>query len=129
MNTQVNNFDFYYFDDGWGQYVDIELNYSAYVSRPFPLHFSTSKPIKPSPMSVQVPLNSQFKNYNYVINKKLMPIIETHNNVDYYDDVEKNDVEEILKKIQEKDEVGYNLNIFTFIKITFVTIVGLFCVS
>jgi fructose-bisphosphate aldolase class 1 len=80
-------------------------------------------------MSVQVPLNSQFKNYNYVINKKLMPIIETHNNVDYYDDVEKNDVEEILKKIQEKDEVGYNLNIFTFIKITFVTIVGLFCIS
>lgn len=62
MNKQVDNFEFYYFDDEWGQYVDIELNYPTYVSRPFP--FSTSKPKNPTPMLIQAPLYSQFKNYN-----------------------------------------------------------------
>jgi hypothetical protein len=62
MNTQVNNSEFCYFDDEWGQYVDIELNYSTYISRPFP--FSTSKPKNPISMSIQVPLYSQFKNYS-----------------------------------------------------------------
>jgi len=64
MNTQVNIFE-YYSDDEWGQYVDIELNYSTYISRPFP--FSTSKPKKTMPVLKPLPLSSQFKNYSYDI--------------------------------------------------------------
>ena len=62
MNKQINNSEICYFYDEWGQYVDIELNYPTYVSRPFP--FSTSKPKNPTPMLIPAPLYSQFKSYN-----------------------------------------------------------------
>lgn len=72
MNTP--NFDFYYFDDAWGQYVDIELNYPAYISGPFPFSTSNRKKtmpvLKPKNLTLapnQVPISSQFKNYSYDI--------------------------------------------------------------
>ena len=106
MNNQLQNtFKPYHIGNGWGEFVDIEI-YGDDINR-----------------------------------QKLIPIIETYDEydaVDYYNDVKNDDIE---KKIQEKDEASYNfekinknvlnfvvnLDIVTFITITFVTVAG-FCI-
>ena len=82
------------------------------------------------------------ENYTYDSNNKnLLPIIETHShvNTDEYDtlDYHNNDIEKILKKIDDKfksDNIGYNdysdlifkADFITFITVSIATCVGFF---
>jgi hypothetical protein len=126
MNRQINNSEFCYFnDDEWGQYVDIEI-YKDDINR-----------------QKLIPIIETYD--------------DEYDAVDYYNDVKKDDayiekkdfkkddIEELFKKIekkiQEKHDTGcnfekinkdflnfvVNLDIVTFITITFVTVAG-FCI-
>ena len=126
MNRQINNSEFCYFnDDEWGQYVDIEI-YKDDINR-----------------QKLIPIIETYD--------------DEYDAVDYYNDVKKDDayiekkdfkkddIEELFKKIekkiQEKHDTGcnfekinkdflnfvVNLDILTFITITFVTVAG-FCI-
>jgi transcriptional regulator NrdR family protein len=126
MNRQINNSEFCYFnDDEWGQYVDIEI-YKDDINR-----------------QKLIPIIETYD--------------DEYDAVDYYNDVKKDDayiekkdfkkddIEELFKKIekkiQEKHDIGcnfekinkdffnfvVNLDIVTFITITFVTVAG-FCI-
>jgi len=115
MNREVNTFEHYYFDDEWGQFVDIEKNYPTYISGSFP--FSTSKPIKnPTPMQVpmQVPMSSQFKNYNFDIEAN-------------YSD-EKKEYNKFTEKNINLKGLKSNINVSTCITVSIVTYVLLFIV-
>ena len=126
MNRQINNSEFCYFnDDEWGQYVDIEI-YKDDINR-----------------QKLIPIIETYD--------------DEYDAVDYYNDVKKDDayiekkdfkkddIEELFKKIekkiQEKHDTGcnfekinkeilnfvVNLDVVTFITITFVTVAG-FCI-
>lgn len=109
MNTQLNNFDFYYSDDEWGQYVDIEKNYPTYISRPFP--FSTSKTIK-NLVPMPATMSSRFKNYNYDIEANYPE--------------EKKEYNKITEKNINLKGLKSNINISTCITVTIITYVLLF---
>ena len=113
MNTQVNNLEFCYFDDSWGQYVDIEKNYPIYISRPFP--FSTSKPKSPIVMPMPVPMSSQFKNYSYDIEANYPEKKKEYNKF-----TEKN------INFQDFKNFKANINITTCITVSIITYIILF---
>jgi hypothetical protein len=125
MNRQINNYEFCYFnDDEWGQYVDIEI-YGDNINR---------QKLRP-----------------------IIESYHEYDAVDYYNDIKKDieqpfkkiekkdDIEELFKKIEiefekkhdtgcnfekiNKDVLNFvvNLDILTFITITFVTVAG-FCI-
>lgn len=125
MNNQLQNtFKPYHIGNGWGGFVDIEI-----------YDDNNNKKL--------IPIIETYDDDEY-------------DAVDYYNDIKKDynekkdiekkdDIEELFKKIekkiQEKDDVGYNfekinknvlnfvvnLDIITFVTITFVTVAG-FCI-
>ena len=114
MNKQVNNFEYYYFNDEWGQFADIEANYPTYISGPFP--FSTSKTIKnpiPIPMPImQVTMSSQFKNDNYDIEANYPE--------------KKKEYDKFTEKNINLKGLKSNINISTCITVSIITYVLLF---
>jgi|LakMenEpi03Aug12_release.lakeMendotaPanAssembly.Ray.scaffolds.fasta_scaffold569767_2 hypothetical protein len=121
MNNEVNNFKFYYFQDEWGQYVDIEKNYSSYISRPFP--FSTSKPVtklllRPElkQIPIQIPAPTQFKNYDYDIEANYTEVKKEYNNFNE------------IKTNKKESELKNNIGITTCISVSIITYVLLFVI-
>jgi hypothetical protein len=121
MNNQVNNFEFYYFEDEWGQYIDIEKNYSTYISRPFP--FSTSKPvtkllIRPAIKSItnskSMPEAGQFKNSDYDIEANYKEVKKEYNNFSE------------IKTNKKESDFKSNINITTCVSVSIITYVLLF---
>jgi hypothetical protein len=130
MNNQLQNtFKPYHIGNGWGEFVDIEI-YGDNINRQ-----------KLTPIIETYDEYDAVDYYNDVKNDDIEKnYIKKKDYIEKKDDIEEL-FKKIEKKIQEKDEAAYNfekinknvlnfvvnLDIVTFITITFVTVAG-FCI-
>ena len=118
MYKSQNQFKAINIGNHWGQYDDIEANYTDIISKPFP--FSTSKSvtkllIRPATKSIEIPAATrQFKNYECDIEANLPELKKEYNNFSE------------IKTNKKESDFKSNINITTCITVSVITYVLLF---